>query len=50
MSNPNHENREYIIASDTAYPLGEIAELLSTRKGITLPYNPAGIELYISTL
>ncbi|HCX57867.1 MAG TPA: NAD(P)-dependent oxidoreductase, partial [Sphingobacterium sp.] len=39
LTTPGHENKEYIIASETAFSFAEIADLLSDISGKTLAYH-----------
>lgn len=50
LTTPGHENKEYIIAAETAYSFAEIADLLSDITGKTVAYDQPEISSYITRL
>lgn len=50
LTTPGHENKEYIIAAETAFSFAEIANLLSDITGKTIPYYQPEVSSYIATL
>jgi len=50
MTNPGHENKEYIIAAETACSFAEIADMISEITGTTVAYNPVEATAYIAQL
>lgn len=50
LTNPGHENKEYVIAAETAFSFGEIADLLSDITGQRIPYHQPEIATYIAGL
>ncbi len=50
LTTPGHENKEYIIASETAFSFAEIADLLSDISGKTLAYHQPDVSAYVAQL
>ncbi len=50
LTTPGHENKEYIIASETAFSFAEIADLLSDISGKTLAYHQPDVIAYVAQL
>ncbi len=50
LTTPGHENKEYIIAGETAFSFGEIADLLSDITGKTITYHQPEVSSYIAQL
>jgi NAD(P)H dehydrogenase (quinone) len=50
LTTPGHENKEYIIAAETAFSFSEIADLLSDILGKTIGYNQPEVSSYIARL
>jgi NAD(P)H dehydrogenase (quinone) len=50
LTTPGHENKEYVIAAETAFSFSEIADLLSDITGKTIPYHQPGVSSYIARL
>ncbi|NTE03153.1 SDR family oxidoreductase [Agrobacterium tumefaciens] len=50
LTTSGHENKEYVIAAETAYSFSEIAELLSDITGKTITYIQPEISSYIAWL
>ncbi|MEO8254642.1 MAG: SDR family oxidoreductase [Flavobacterium sp.] len=50
LTTPGHENKEYIIAGETAFSFGEIATLLSDITGKTITYQQPELSSYIAQL
>ncbi|WP_286897248.1 MULTISPECIES: SDR family oxidoreductase [Sphingobacterium] len=50
LTTPGHENKEYIIASETAFSFAEIADLLSDISGKTLAYHQPHVSAYVAQL
>jgi len=50
LTTPGHENKEYIIAAETAFSFAEIADLLSVITGKTIAYHQPETSLYVAQL
>lgn len=50
LTTPGHENKEYVIAAETAFSFAEIAELLSDITGKTIAYHQPELSTYIARL
>lgn len=50
LTTPGHENKEYIIAAETAVSFAEIADLLSEITGTMIAYNPIAVTSYVAQL
>ena len=50
LTTPGHENKEYVIAAETAFSFAEIAELLSDSTGKTIAYHQPEVSTYIAQL
>ncbi|RFM36495.1 SDR family oxidoreductase [Chitinophaga silvisoli] len=50
LTTPGHENKEYVIAAETAFSFAEIAELLSDITGKTIAYHQPELSSYIARL
>jgi NAD(P)H dehydrogenase (quinone) len=50
LTTPGHENKEYVIAAETAFSFAEIADLLSDILGKTIAYNQPEVSSYIARL
>lgn len=50
LTTPGHENKEYIIAAETAFSFAEIADLLSDITGKTIAYHQPEVSAYINQL
>lgn len=50
LTTPGHENKEYIIAAETAFSFAEIADLLSDITGKTIAYHQPEVSSYIEQL
>lgn len=50
LTTPGHENKEYIIAAETAVSFAEIADLLSEITETTIAYNPIQVSSYVAQL
>ncbi|SFE85004.1 NmrA family NAD(P)-binding protein [Spirosoma endophyticum] len=50
LTTPGHENKEYVIAAETAFSFAEIADLLSASAGKTIACHQPEISLYIAQL
>ena len=50
LTTPGHENKEYVIAAETAFSFAEIADMLSNSTGKTIAYHQPEVSLYIAQL
>jgi NAD(P)H dehydrogenase (quinone) len=50
LTTPGHENKEYVIAAETAFSFAEIANLLSDILGKTIAYNQPEVSSYVARL
>lgn len=50
LTTPGHENKEYVIAAETAVSFSEIADLISEITGTTIAYNQIDVTSYVSQL
>jgi NAD(P)H dehydrogenase (quinone) len=50
LTTPGHENKEYIIAAETAFSFAEIADLLSDITGKTITYTQPEVSSYVERL
>lgn len=50
LTTPGHENKEYVIAAETAFSFEEIADLLSDITGTTITYHQPEASAYIEQL
>lgn len=50
LTTPGHENKEYVIAAETAFSFAEIAEIISEITGTTIAYNQTEIMSYVAQL
>jgi NAD(P)H dehydrogenase (quinone) len=50
LTTPGHENKEYVIAGETAFSFSEITDLLSNIIGKTIIYNQPEIGSYVAKL
>jgi NAD(P)H dehydrogenase (quinone) len=50
LTTPGHENKEYVIAAETAFSFAEIADLLSYITGKTIAYHQPEVSSYIARL
>jgi NAD(P)H dehydrogenase (quinone) len=50
LTTPGHENKEYVIAADTAFSFAQIAEIISEITGKTITYNQTDFTTYVSQL
>lgn len=50
LTSPGHENKEYVIAAETAFSFAEIADIISEITGTTIAYNPIEIMTYVAQL
>jgi NAD(P)H dehydrogenase (quinone) len=50
LTSPGHENKEYVLAAETAFSFAEIADLLSASTGKTIAYHQPEGSLYIAQL
>lgn len=50
LTTPGHENKEYVIAADTAYSFAEIADLLSDITGKKIAYDQPEVGSYVAQL
>jgi len=50
LTTPGHENKEYVIAAETAYSFAEIAEQLSDITGKTISYYQPEVGSYVARL
>ncbi|AMP98389.1 NmrA family protein [Pedobacter cryoconitis] len=50
LTTPEHENKEYFIAAETAFSFAEIAVLISEITGKTVAYNQTNVTSYVDQL
>ena len=50
LTTPGHENKEYVIAAETAYSFAEIADLLSDFTGKKIAYDQPEVGSYVARL
>lgn len=50
LTTPGHQNKEYVIAAETAYSFAEIADIISEITGTTIAYNQTEVKSYIAQL
>jgi len=50
LTTPGHENKEYVIAAETAFSFAEIADLLSDITGKTIAYYQPEVGSYVARL
>lgn len=50
LTTPGHENKEYVIAAETAFSFAEIADLLSGITGKKITYHQPAVSAYIARL
>ena len=50
LTTPGHENKEYVIAAETAFSFAEIAVLISEITGKTVAYNQTNVTSYVDQL
>lgn len=50
LTTPGHENKEYVIAADTAFSFAEIADLLTDITGKAIMYHQPEMSSYITQL
>lgn len=50
LTTPGHENKEYVIAAETAFSFAEIADLISEITGTPVAYNQTDVKSYIAQL
>ena len=50
LTSPGHENKEYVIAAETAFSFAEITDMLSDSIGKTIAYCQPEVSLYIAQL
>jgi NAD(P)H dehydrogenase (quinone) len=50
LTTTGHENKEYVLAAETAFSFAEIADILSEITGTTIAYNQTDIPSYIAQL
>lgn len=50
LTSPGHENKEYVIAAETAFSFAEIADLISEITGTTIAYNQTDVKSYVAQL
>jgi NAD(P)H dehydrogenase (quinone) len=50
LTTPGHENKEYVIAAETAFSFAEVAALLSDITGKRIKYHQPTVSLYIARL
>jgi NAD(P)H dehydrogenase (quinone) len=50
LTTPGHENKEYVVAAETAYSFVEIAEIISEITDTTIAYNPTDLTSYVVQL
>lgn len=50
LTTPGHENKEYVIAAETAFSFAEIVELISEITGKTIAYNQTEVMAYVAQL
>ena len=50
LTSPGHENKEYVIAAETAFSFAEIADMLSDSIGKTIAYYQPEVSVYIAQL
>lgn len=50
LTTPGHENKEYVIAAETAFSFAEIAEIISEITGTTIAYNQTEVKSYVAQL
>ena len=50
LTTSGHENKEYIIAAETAFSFGEIADFISEITGTTVVYRQTDVPSYVSQL
>jgi len=50
LTTPGHENKEYVIAAETAFSFAEIADMISEITGKTVAYQQTEVILYVAQL
>ncbi|MBE9463660.1 SDR family oxidoreductase [Dyadobacter subterraneus] len=50
LTTSGHENKEYVIAAETAFSFAEIADIISEITGTTIAYNQTEIMSYVAQL
>jgi len=50
LTTPGHENKEYVIAAETAFSFAEIADLLSEITGTMVAYKQTDVSSYVAQL
>jgi NAD(P)H dehydrogenase (quinone) len=50
LTTPGHENKEYVIAAETAVSFSEIADLISEITGTSIAYNQIDVTSYVAQL
>jgi len=50
LTTSGHENKEYVIAAETAYPFAEIADMLSEITGKRVAYHQTDVASYVAQL
>jgi NAD(P)H dehydrogenase (quinone) len=50
LTTPGHEDKEYVLAADTAFSFAEIADLISDFLGKRVAYNQPEIDVYVARL
>lgn len=50
LTMPGHENKEYVLAAETAFSFAEIAAMLSASTGKTIAYHQPEVRVYIAQL
>ena len=50
LTTDGHEDKEYVIAADTAFSFAEIAELISDILGKRVAYNQPQLDVYLARL
>ena len=50
LTTPGHENKEYVIAAETAFSFAEIADIISEITGTTIAYNQTEVMSYVAQL
>jgi len=50
LTNPGHENKEYVIAAETAFSFAEIAGIIAEITGTTIAYKQIEVTSYIAQL
>jgi NAD(P)H dehydrogenase (quinone) len=50
LTTPSHENKEYVMAAETAFSFAEIADMLAASTGKTIAYHQPEVRVYMAQL